>query len=431
MNNTDLSGLASSPSAEKRTLWRCVCVTLALVLLVGCGGGGDDSENDDGGQAGGPPPGPPPSKVRVGLVGQDSVQQMRRVIGTLEAAQRSIVAAEERGRVIQAPPDRGTSVAEGEVLAKLDDELLLKERAVEEALKRQAQATVEEARARFQQASKLVNRYRDLLDGGGITQTQLDEAVRDMRVAEAQIATGQAQVTRHDAALALIDERIERMTIRAPFKGEIIEKHAEIGQWLGSGSPVVSMVRVDQVDAVLNVPDHMIDQVDRDRPVEVRITSIEQTKHAPVYRIVREADRQARTFPVLVRLDNDGGELQPGMMVEAELPTGRRIDSLTVPRNAVHTTPSGIRVMVNRGGQAVPVPVNIRFKVGERFAVDATLEAGEQVVVEGNERLMPGDRLNVQNAEQVAEAEPATAAPPDSSPDASEPAGDAANPSAG
>lgn len=390
-------------------------VAAILAMLVGCGGG-DDSENGKGDQAG-PPPGPPPSNVRVALVGKQSVQQKRLIIGTLEAAQRSIVAAEEPGRVIQAPPDRGTSVTEGQVLAELDDELLRKERAVEQALKRQAESTIEEARARFQQASKLVERYRDLVDEGGITRSQLDEAVRDMRVAEAQIATGEAQVTRHEAEIALIDERIVRMTIKAPFDGEIVEKHAEVGQWLAAGGPVVALNRVDQVDAVLDVPDHMIGQVDRQAPVDVRITSIDQTLAAPVYRIVREADRQARTYPVLVRLDNTSGKLQPGMMAEAELPTGRAVESLTVPRDAVHTTPSGIRVMVNRGGRAVPVSVNIRFKVGDRFAVDAPLKPGEQVVVEGNERLRAGDRLNVQNADQSPGADGSDGAAADSSED--------------
>lgn len=385
------------------------CAALAVVLLAGCGG--DDSEEGGNGQAGGPP-GPPPSKVRVGLVERAKVQQKRLIVGSLEAVQRSVVAAEEAGRVIKAPPDRGTTIERGAVLTRLDDELHRKERVVEQALKRQAQASVEEADARYAQASKLVERYRSLVDEGGVTRAELDEAVRDMRVAEAQKATAQARVTRHAAALALIDERIERMTIEAPFAGEIVEKQAEVGQWLAAGGAVVSLARVDKVDAVLNVPDHMIGQVNRETAIELRITSIDARRSAPVHRIVGEGNRQARTYPVVVRIDNRAGELRPGMMVEAELPTGRQVESLTVPRDAVHTTPAGIRVMVNRGGQAVAVPIDIRFKVGERFAVDATLEPGEQVVVEGNERLTPGNPLQVLNADQVAEAA-AAPSPPD------------------
>lgn len=389
-----------------RSAW-VAAASVVVVALAGCGGG-DEEDKGDGPAAGGPP-GPPPSKVRVGLVQRDPVQQKRLIIGTIEPAQRSLVAAEEAGRVVEAPPDRGTTVASGDLLARLDDVLLQRQRAVEEALKAQARASANEARARYEQASKLVDRYRDLVGDGGITQTQLDEAVRDMRVAEAQQATAAAEIERHDAAIALIDERIERMEVFAPFAGEIIEKHAEVGQWLPSGGEVVSLVRIDKVDAVLNVPDHMIGQIDAETPIELLVTSNGQRRAAPVYRIVREADRRGRTFPVVVRIDNDDGAIRPGMMVEAELPTGRRIESLTVPRDAVHTTPSGIRVMVNRGGEAVPVPVSLRFKVGDRFAVDATLQPGEQVVVEGNERLMPGAPLDVLNREEVA----GQGAPPD------------------
>ena len=83
------------------------------------------------------------------------------------------------------------------------------------------------------------------------------------------------------------------------------------------------------------------------------------------------------------------------MSVAAELPTGAIVKAITVPRDAVQTTPTGAVVYANRGGVAVSIPVSIRFGAGDRFVIDGQLQPNEQVVIEGNERLTPGTPLKI------------------------------------
>ncbi|MEX0742241.1 MAG: hypothetical protein WD079_05535, partial [Phycisphaeraceae bacterium] len=88
--------------------------------------------------------------------------------------------------------------------------------------------------------------------------------------------------------------------------------------------------------------------------------------------------------------------IKPGMSVRSQLPTGEAMQAMTVPRDAVQTTPSGTVVFVNRNGVAAAVPVRVQFGSGDRFVLDETsLRDGEQVVVQGNERLAPGQPLRI------------------------------------
>jgi len=340
--------------------------------------------------------------VRVGTVERERVQRKRLVTGQIEAVWRTTVAAEEAGLVIQSPPDRGTPVKRGDVLAKLDTKLLETSRQVAEAQLNEAEAMVRQVEATLTEAQALVDRYAGLIEEGAITQVEYDRAVRDRNVAEAQRSTAKAAVASRRAEIERISIQLDKMTIRAPFDGSVIAKYAELGQWLAPGGPVAEMVATEQVDAILEVPESMIGAIQPDVPVDVRIPGLDQTFTGRVFRIVPNADREARTVQVLIRLDNPDATIKPGMSAEAELPTGRRIEALTVPRSAVKTTPMGLQVWANRDGVGLPVNVVGKFMVGDRMVIEGNLGPGEQVVVEGNERLFPGVPLNVQNGEAMA-----------------------------
>jgi RND family efflux transporter MFP subunit len=350
--------------------------------------GGPGGEGED---SGGPPGGgPPPAVVRVGTVQMQTVQARRLITGQVEPVRHAQVAAEEPGQVTHAPPDAGVTVEAGQMLAHLDDTLLQADREAAAAALAEARALVSQRQAELELAVKQRKRFAQLVPTDSASQTEYDGAVRDQQVSEAQLQTARAMVAQSQAKLDRLDQRITNMTIAAPFDGVIIEKLTEVGEWLTPGQPVARMIATAQVDVVLNVPELMVEHLRTEEPVELRIEATGLRPKGRVHRIVPSADRRARTFPVMIRLDNPEGRFKPGMTAEAELPTGREIQATTVPRDAVQVTPQGPQVFAVRGGVALPVGVRIRFAVDSRFVVDAELGPGEQVVVEGNERLFPG-----------------------------------------
>jgi len=378
----------------------------------GPGAAADASGGPEG--SGGAAGGPPPALVRLAEVEMREVRERRLVTGELQAEQRTLVAAEESGRVVQAPPDAGTPVEADAVLAKIDAALTEAQLAAAEAQVVQARAEIERAQAVRDEAVKRRQRYADLRTTDAVTEEAYDQAVRDAAVAEAQLADARALLQARQAAVRELKIRLEKKSVNAPFDGYITVQHAEEGQWLSPGSPVAEMVRIARIDATLDVPERMLPRLDRDATIEVLVPALGERFDGRIYRIVPSGDVRARTFPVLIRLDNPEGRLKPGMSAEAMLPTGRITAALTVPRDAVQVTAGGARVLVNRGGRAAEVAVSVRFGLDDRFVIEPIdpLRAGDQVVIEGNERLSPGQPLQVMGAGDRPGGPPADAESP-------------------
>ncbi|MHB1155214.1 MAG: efflux RND transporter periplasmic adaptor subunit [Phycisphaerales bacterium] len=359
---------------------------------------------------------PEPTLVRVDPVTQQTVADLRLVTGYIQPVRQSDIASEESGRVMLAPPDIGTTIHQGDILAKLDTILLDKQRAIALADIAEARAQLVEQQATLEQADNQRKRYEELVKTGGVSQTELDQAVRDQQVATAKIATAQAAIVARQADLDQTNERLGKMIVRAPFDGTITRKLTELGQWLSPGSPVAQLAEWSVVDARIDIPEAIIDAVKMNLPpqaeaersaasgsagsgggpqITITVPSLNKTFTGRLYRVVPAGDPAARTFPALVRIDNTAGLLRPGMSVTAELTTAKNMDALTVARDAVQITPTGPRVIVDRNGTSAVEPVNILFAAGDRFVVRGAIKPGELLVIEGNERLVAGMPLKI------------------------------------
>jgi len=127
----------------------------------------------------------------------------------------------------------------------------------------------------------------------------------------------------------------------------------------------------------------------------------------PLSKIINPlADARARTFSVKVRLDNELSSGQPllkaGMLARVTLPVGKPQPHVLVPKDAVVLGQSPtVFVAQESGGKSVvrPVPVKMESAHGLWFAIEGELKAGDLVIVEGNERVRPGQEVRPQTKE--------------------------------
>ncbi len=119
-----------------------------------------------------------------------------------------------------------------------------------------------------------------------------------------------------------------------------------------------------------------------------------------------EADRLSRLVPLRVVLPNEKELLRPGMSITGLVATGKSAPTVTVSKDGVLRDDAGEFLFFDAGGSAVPVRVRTRFGIGDRVAVEANLPPGANVIVQGNERLFPGQPV------MVVGAPPAGGAPP-------------------
>jgi RND family efflux transporter MFP subunit len=413
-----------------------------------------------------------PAPVKVAPVTQRKVAAGQAFVGTVTPVRRSTVGSAVPGRIVEFRHNEGDYVEEGAVLAQVltgtieielaqaEAELKVREAELAEseksfpAEKQQADARLAAARARMGHAKSKLKRMQGLRERNSASEEAYDEAESTALEAEAafleseaarrmvyggsreqKIYQLQAQVRAQQEAVNFIKDRLRKYTIKAYFSGYVTAEFTEVGHWVKEGDPVIEIAELDEVDVRVNVPeDHVADlEIGDSVRVEVNATKLKSFV-GTIAAIVPQADLKARTFPVLVRLKNarkqgSGGKakslsaghvLSGGMLARAIFPVGRRRETLLVSKDAIVLGGRApIVFVIDRDpknasqGTVRIVPVELGPAIGGEIEAsglvpDQPLKPNDLVVVEGNERLRPGQVVSF--ADPPAEAADAPAA---------------------
>lgn len=348
--------------------------------------------------------GPPPANVTVGEVRVETLIRRRAVTGEIRSRLQSEIASQVEGLLVQLDVEEGDVVQKGQVIARLDPV-----RAEIEVTR--AKADIEYAKAVIaQRQDELSNAQRDLerikkLDSlGSAGASQLDEAQTLVASRNALLAQARAELATAEGDLALAERELSDMTIEAPFAGRVIDKSSEIGQWIGRGDTIVAIVSLDTLEARIDIPEDTYPAVSEAQSakgkIELRLPALGlgsgQEIYGEVISILPGADSLSRLFPVRIAVDNSNNNLRPGMSLTAYVPTGVQADYITVHKDAIVRTATGEVVYYANDGVSAIAPIERLFAVGDRVAVRSPmLQGGMIVVTSGNERMFPGQPLNI------------------------------------
>jgi len=341
--------------------------------------------------------GPPPASVYVDTARVMRVSTFREATGSLRPERRSLVASREEGRVVLFDLREGDRVEAGDVLAKLDDVLLVHEVERARADVARDRGVIEEREAELANAERDLRRLESLAEKGSARPVELDDAETGVTRARAQLRQAEAELAADGAALATAARRLRDMTIVAPFDGRVVATSTEVGEWVDSGETVAELVALDVIECWLDVPETGVDELRASsEPVKIRVRALEREYEAPVAAVIPDADPLSRLFPVMLLIDNSDGALAPGMSVTGLTPTGVEGDVLTVHQDAVRVDDLGEYVFYDQAGTAAVARVRTLYRVGDRAVIrPGSVREGTRVVVEGNERMFPGQPLNV------------------------------------
>ena len=328
------------------------------------------------------PEGPPPVPVRVAPVTQGSVSEQITLVGTTEPIARSTVASEVSGLVEEFPVREGDFVKKGEVLVRLrSTDLVLGLKA--------AVAAREKVRANLQFAEKELNRYSKLMNTDSIAARKRDEALYRFQSLEQELVQTEAKIE-------LLEDDIEHKKILAPFAAFVAKEHTQVGEWLAEGGPVVTLVDLGQVRITVDVPERHAVKLLRQTPVRVVVASLSKKPFSgKISAILPEGDSNARTFPVRVTLANPDLKIRSGMEARATFNLGTRKDALLVPKDAIVTAGANRLVFVVASSVVQPVTVRVIGYYDGNVAVEGSLKPGDRVVIRGNERLQPGQAVEI------------------------------------
>jgi RND family efflux transporter MFP subunit len=286
------------------------------------------------------------------------------------------LAAEMDGR-LEWVAEMGAVLGKGDTVARLDGVLL-----EQTLLADQAAVQREQARLAYQNAE--VDRLTPLVKKQSVPQSQLDEAVSNRGMTEAEMAAARARV-------ALTRERLKRATLRAPFGGIVSERFLQAGEWAESGAAIVRLVDTSSLEVQTWVPVNALKFVRQGSTLN--LAGNPSNAIGTVRTIVPVGDNRSRLYELRLTMDKHSWPV--GADVRVAVPTSEARKVLTVPRDALVLRRDGTTVYrIDAEGLAQRVSVNTGIAVGDFIEVD-NIASGDRVVIRGGERLRPGQAVNI------------------------------------
>jgi membrane fusion protein, multidrug efflux system len=313
--------------------------------------------------AGGAPGAMPPMPVDVATAQRQSVTDAVRATGRIEAVQAVELRPDAQGRITKILFQEGQSVAAGTPLIVIDDDLL--------------RAQAERAKADRDLAHQQLERVRKLRADNAASPADLERAQAAERSAE--------------AGLAVLMLQIERSVVRAPFGGVIGQRFVSTGDYVTNASRLLTLQTVNPQRAVLEVPERYAIALRRGQDVEFTVAAQPgHVYHAQVEFIDPVVQNVSRTILVKARAPNPQRVLRPGMFIEARLATEQRANAIVIPEDAVQPLRTGNIVWAVVDGKASRRVVQLGARTHGMVEIMSGVEAGEQVVIGGLERMNEG-----------------------------------------
>ena len=328
--------------------------------------------------------------VVVERVSGDSGAAPLTLTGSFVARQRSTLSSELAGVIATLDVDVGDRVNAGDALLALDDTLA---RLTLES----AEAGVREAEARAQDALRQAEENSALRGSGAISSSVIETSRASAQVARAALESQRAAVREQC-------ERVERHRLKAPFAGVVANRMVDVGEWVSAGTPALELVDVDSVWLEVAFPQTRFFSLSKDTPIQVTAeTDADRVLQGRVVAAVPVADPASRTMRLRIAVDDDRGVLVPGASAVARFAMPAVGGAVQISRDALVRRPdgtTGVWVVRDDGGVLVAAArrVTIGRSVGESVEIREGLNAGDQVVVRGNETLSQGQRVRLTTA---------------------------------
>lgn len=334
-----------------------------------------------------PPPAPPPRPALVVTVGAGANQAPTVLVGEVRSRYESAQGFRVPGKIIERKVEVGSAVKKGQVLARLDasdaDLSLLA-----------ARAEVSAAETEHALAKAELERQRQLFLRKFISAAALDTY-------EARFKATAAAVDQAKAKAAVTGNQSAYTALTADRDGVVMEIHAEPGQVVAAGDPVVRIAVPGELEAQVAVPESRMQGVVAGAPAEVRLWASQQALYqGRVREIAPAADSATRTFQVRVAIPQADSAVRLGMTAGIQFlhPQG---GGLLVPGAAVsqldgHPT---VWVVDPKTHQVQPQPVEVGEFREDGALILGGLQAGQQIVVAGVHALTPGQPVRPVEAE--------------------------------
>jgi membrane fusion protein (multidrug efflux system) len=344
---------------------RIVLIVILLVAVAAAGGywwktrqGTNETTAGVGG-----PPGGFSIPVEAGTVETASIDLVIPAVGTLRSNESIRVAPEIPGRLAEILVEEGQKIAEGAVIARLDQ-------SVYRAELLQAQSGLELAKAD-------VERYKKMRAGEVASEQAMQRAAAALNENLARIALAQANLAKTE--------------LKAPFEGVLGLRRVSLGDYLDSGDVIINLEQVDPLKVDFRVPEIYFTTVKLGQTIKLTVDALPgETFEGTIYAMDPLIDAGGRAIVLRAQVPNSNDRLRPGLFARVSLVYDTHPSALLIPESAI--VPFGSQKFAFRvvDGKAVQTEIKVGEYVNGKVEVLQGLKAGETVVTAGQLKIADG-----------------------------------------
>ncbi len=344
-----------------------------------------------------------PVRTAIALAGADQPvgNSVLDATGYVVARRQATVSSKATGKVVEVLIEEGVIVEENQLLARLDDSIPRAQYELASSQLESARASLQELDVSLRQARLDLDRTQGLATRNLASQADLDRDQLSVEAIVARLERARRDIEVAQASMAVQEQVLEDMQIKAPFAGVVIAKAAQPGEMIspvsaGGGftrTGICTIVDMASLEVEVDVNESYINRVYAGQPVQVALNAYPD-HHFPaeVIAIIPAADRNKATVRVRVGFLERDSRVLPDMGVRVAF-LDERVDTapvaapegVLVPRAAVAQDGSGQFVFVVREGVANRRSVETGGREGSRVRVVTGLANGERIVAELSE----------------------------------------------
>jgi RND family efflux transporter MFP subunit len=357
---------------------------------------------------------PAPVKVQIEMarmaVADSSAARVLDATGYVVARRTATVSSKVTGKVSEILIEEGQQVEKDQIVARLDDSNAVKSFELTNAELRAAKTFVAETQARLTEAKLTLERNTELARRQLVSTAALDKARADFESLRAQLGSREAEVVVAQKRLALQQQNLDDLVLRAPFTGVVISKDSQPGEMIspisaGGGftrTGICTLVDMSSLEIEVDVNESYIQRVRVDQYVEARLEAYpDWAIPSRVIAIIPAADRQKATVKVRIAFQQADARILPDMGVKVAFfnadpvtdETEKEPLGVRVPTTAVRSEGEEKFIFVVRDGVAQLSKVTLKASYGNDVYISSGLKPGEDFVVEVTPELKDGARV--------------------------------------
>ncbi len=308
-----------------------------------------------------------PLNVNAEVLQFVSLTDIIRTTGSLLPDEEVDLSFETSGKITSILFREGSKVKKGQLLAKVNDNLL--------------QAELKKLEAQLPLAKDRVFRQKSLLAKDAISQEAYEQVVTEL--------------DKLNADIDLVKARIAQTELRAPFDGTIGLRMVSEGAYTSPSTVVVKLIKIKPLKIDFSISERHATEIRQGTNIEFELTGSLNKYKATVYAVESTVDPKTRTLKVRATYPNANESVLPGRFASIEIKLHEIKNTLAIPSEAVIPEMGRDIVYLYKNGIAEPAEINKGLRTESRVQVLSGLSAGDTLITTGVMQLRKGAAITI------------------------------------